>query len=73
VSAASGRQPQQTVAEPRLAALRERVRAAVATWPPLSAWQRDRLRVLLDLSDGGDRADLPHPGDYRPEDGQHER
>jgi hypothetical protein len=30
----------------------ERVRAEVATWPPLTQEQRDRLRTLLDLSDG---------------------
>jgi hypothetical protein len=26
----------------------------LAAWPPLAAWQRDRLRKLLDLSDGHD-------------------
>ena len=55
--AASGQQQQdrQAAAEARRAALRERVRAEVATWPPLSDRQRERLRVLFDLS--GDRDD----------------
>jgi hypothetical protein len=39
-----------TAAEARRAAIREQVREDVAGWPPLSAWQRDRLRELLDLS-----------------------
>jgi hypothetical protein len=34
------------------AAIAEDARAEVATWPPLTEWQRDRLRVLLDLSGG---------------------
>jgi len=43
----------QAAAEARRAALRERVREEVATWPPLSDWQRERLRALFDLSDEG--------------------
>jgi hypothetical protein len=39
-----------TAADPRT--WDERVRAEVATWPPLTREQRDRLRALLDLSDG---------------------
>ncbi len=31
------------------------IRELIVTWPPLTDEQRDRLRVLLDLSDrGGD-------------------
>ena len=54
--AASGQEHQdrrQAAAEARRAAIRERVREDVAAWPPLSEWQRERLRVLFDLSDGG--------------------
>lgn len=32
----------------------EKIRELVAAAPPLAAWQRERLRVLLDLSQGGD-------------------
>ena len=54
--AASGQQQdRQAAAEARRAALRERVREEVATWPPLSDRQREQLRVLFDLSDGSDR------------------
>ena len=35
------------------AAIDEWAREHVATWPPLSDRQRERLRVLFDLSDGG--------------------
>jgi hypothetical protein len=35
------------------AAIDEWARDLVATWPPLTDRQRERLRVLLDLSDGG--------------------
>jgi hypothetical protein len=52
---ASVHQPQdrrQAAAEARRAAIRDRVRADVAAWPPLTEWQRERLRELLDLSDG---------------------
>lgn len=32
------------------AAIDEWARDLVSTWPPLSDWQRERLRVLFDLS-----------------------
>jgi hypothetical protein len=44
----------QPAAVARQAADRERVRAEVATWPPLAEWQRERLRQLLDLGGGDD-------------------
>ena len=55
-TAASGQQQQdsrQAADDARWAAIRERVREEVATWPPLTDEQRERLRVLFDLSDGG--------------------
>ena len=53
-TAASGQQQdrRQAADEARWAAIRERVREEVATWPPLSDEQREQLRVLFDLSDG---------------------
>ncbi len=40
-------------AEAEQAAIDEWARNLVATWPPLSDRQREQLRVLFDLSDGG--------------------
>jgi hypothetical protein len=40
-------------AEAEQAAIDEWARDLVSTWPPLTDRQRDRLRVLFDLSDGG--------------------
>jgi hypothetical protein len=53
--AASGQQQdrRQAADEARWAAIRERVRQEVATWPPLTDEQREQLRELFDLSDDG--------------------
>jgi hypothetical protein len=40
-------------AEAEQAAIDEWARDLVSTWPPLSDRQREKLRVLFDLSDGG--------------------
>jgi hypothetical protein len=44
---------EQAAAEAEQAAIDEWARDLVSTWPPLTAKQRERLRVLFDLSDGG--------------------
>ena len=43
----------QAAADAEQAAIDEWARNLVATWPPLSDRQREQLRVLFDLSDGG--------------------
>ena len=43
----------ETAADAEQAAIDEWARDLVSTWPPLSERQRERLRVLFDLSDGG--------------------
>jgi hypothetical protein len=42
----------QAADDARWAAIDERIRAEVATWPPLTAWQREELRKLLDPGGG---------------------
>lgn len=47
----------QADADAEQAAIDEWARDLVSTWPPLSDKQRERLRVLFDLSDDGNGHD----------------
>ena len=47
----------QDAADAEQAAIDEWARNLVSTWPPLTDRQRERLRVLFDLSDGGNGDD----------------
>jgi hypothetical protein len=64
VTAPQRRDRRQAAAEARQAAIREQVREDVAAWPPLSPWQRDQLRQLLDLSGEPETVHVRAGGDH---------